>query len=427
MASHVTERVARLAAEHQPGHCLAQPFYTDPEVFDVDMDRIFRRHWILTGHVSQIPEPGDYFLYEIGGESIIVVRDKHNEIHALYNVCTHRGSRICVEPQGRAGALVCPYHAWAFDHNGELRGARGMPDDFDRGCFSLRRCSVRIVHGMIFVFLGSDAPPELDHVWRDVSPYLKQHGLAEAKICHRTQWTIGANWKLVVENFAECYHCGPAHPEYCSVMVQAISGSGIQKHIDEFERQSQEWREHWSSKGHFTGSIEPTEHALHCATRMPIGKDGLSQSEGGKSVAPTMGEFTVNDGGVTAVRVHPGGYMIACCDYAIVNRFTPLSVDQTLQEIVWLVHPDAQEGVDYDVDKVTWLWKVTTDEDQRLLESQQRGVKSAAYRPGPYSNAETGVDKFVTWYLRQLVDSRQTSLNVSLHRPHKTKFGVQSL
>lgn len=401
--AETSQWVSAAAARWQNGYTLDQPFYTDPAIFRMDLERVFWRHWLLAGHVSRIPDPGDYFLYEIAGESIIVVRDKEQQIHAHYNVCTHRGSRVCYEPSGHAMALVCPYHAWTFGHDGSLRGARAMPDDFDRSQHGLRSCPVTVRHGLIYVYVGDESPPEFDSVLTDTDPFLSPHELQQAKLCRRMTWEIRANWKLVLENFAECYHCGPAHPEYCAIMEHGMPlSTGHRREMDELEARARAWETTAQALGHFTGAVKPMASTLTSASRIPIGSGHQSQSRDGRQIAPLMGRFQVNDGGLTSVRVHPGGYVIAPCDYAIVNRFTPLAADLTLQEILWLVHPDAVEGTDYDPEEIMYLWRVTSDEDQRIIEENQRGVSSRAYRPGPYSRTEDGPNRFVRWYLHEL-------------------------
>src|SRR6266571_3425753 len=149
-AGRTARRAAKLAAARRPGFSLPQPFYTDSDLFGWDLERVFLSHWIIAGHVVRLPEPGSYFLCDIGGESIVVIRDRDGAVHALWNVCRHRGSRVCRTPEGRANTLVCPYHAWAYAPDGRLVVAPAMPDDFDRAAYGLKRCQVRVAHGIIF-------------------------------------------------------------------------------------------------------------------------------------------------------------------------------------------------------------------------------------------------------------------------------------
>jgi phenylpropionate dioxygenase-like ring-hydroxylating dioxygenase large terminal subunit len=401
--SPVAERMVELTGHYRPGCTLPQPFYTNPEFFERDLERIFFRHWLPAGHVARLPKPGGYFLYEIAGESIIITRGRDDEIHALWNVCRHRGSRICSAPEGRANSLKCPYHAWTYGCDGRLLSAPAMPDDFDRAGFGLKTCPVRVDHGIIQIYLGDDEPPELDSAWRDIEPFAAPYHLAEAKLAVRLTWELKANWKLVVENFAECYHCGPAHPEYCSLMDEAlVECTQSPAKIEAYGRRKAAWEEQARAMGHFVGFVPASEDKLHCASRTLIGGNRLCPSRTGQPVAPIMGDFRQADGGYTSWRIHPAGYFLSPCDHGVLNRFTPLSVDRTLQEMIWLVHPDAVPGRDYDVDELTWLWRVTNAQDLKIIEDNQRGVASRGYQPGPYSKAEHGPARFVNWYLKQV-------------------------
>lgn len=402
-ADAVSDRIAELAAAAQPGFSLPQPFYTDAEIFERDLERIFFRQWLMAGHVARLPKPGSYFLYEIAGESIIVIRDRDNEIHALWNVCRHRGSRVCSDEEGCVNSLMCPYHAWTYGCDGRLLGAPAMAEGFDRSPYGLKKCPVRIDHGVIQVYLGDGEPPELDAAWRDIEPFAAPYRLGEAKFAARMTWELKANWKLVIENFAECYHCGPAHPEYCSKMDDAmVECTQSPAKIEEYNRQKAAWEEKARAMGHFVGFCPASPDKLHCASRSVIGGDRLCPSQTGLPVAPIMGDFGQADGGYTSWRIHPGQYFLSPCDHGVLNRFTPLAVDRTLQEMIWLVHPDAAEGRDYNVEELTWLWRVTNDQDLKIIEDNQRGVASRVYEPGPYSKAEHGPTRFVKWYLDQI-------------------------
>lgn len=403
LAEPATDRFESLIASCRPGYSLPQAFYTDDDIYRRDLEKIFYRHWLMAGHVAQLPEPGSYFLYEIDGESLIITRDRENEIHALWNVCRHRGSRVCSAQTGRANSLTCPYHAWTYGCDGRLLGAPAMPDDFDRGQWGLKSCPVRIDHGVIQVYLGDGDPPDLDPVWNDIEPYAAPYRLSEAKFAARLTWELRANWKLVLENFAECYHCGPAHPEYCAAMDEAmVECTQSPAKIAEWAQQKAAWEAKARSLGHFTGLVAATEITLQAASRTLIGGDRTSATQSGRPVAPLMGDFREADGGYTSWRIHPGQYFLSPCDFGVLNRFTPLAVDRTLQEMIWLVNPDAVAGKDYDIDEITWLWRVTNEQDLKIIEDNQRGVESRAYEPGPYSKAEHGPARFVKWYLSQL-------------------------
>ena len=143
--------ISDLIAARKPGFSLDQAFYSDPEVYARDMERVFMREWLYAGHASQIPKPGDYFLFEVAGESVIVVRGDDGEIRALVNVCRHRGSRVCYEKHGNASWFACPYHGWTYDLRGELKAARQMPKDFDLSGSGLATIHAALFHGFIMI------------------------------------------------------------------------------------------------------------------------------------------------------------------------------------------------------------------------------------------------------------------------------------
>ena len=181
-----------------------QAFYCDDDVFALDMQKVVARKWLLVDHVSRIPEPGQFFVYEVGPESIIVIRDHDRKINALFNVCRHRGSLICVEKQGKRNRLTCPYHGWTYGLDGSLMAARFMPDDFKPMEHGLHPCHIRIHHGFIFLNLSPGEEPDFEQDFTVFEPHLDFHGFADAKIAHKQSYPTAANWKLVVENFFEC-------------------------------------------------------------------------------------------------------------------------------------------------------------------------------------------------------------------------------
>src|SRR5262245_54639229 len=207
-------RLNDLIARRRPGFSQPRPFYTDERVFRRDLERVFGRSWLFAGHTCQVREPGDYFLFDVGGDSLIVVRGDDGRVRALFNTCRHRGSRICTAPSGRVGRFVCPYHQWAYARDGRLAGARWMGSGFDPSEYPLASAEVRVAAGLIFVCLA-ETPPEFEPVGRAIEHQLRPHGLDRARVCHVERYTVRANWKMLFENHRECYHCSVSHPEFC--------------------------------------------------------------------------------------------------------------------------------------------------------------------------------------------------------------------
>jgi phenylpropionate dioxygenase-like ring-hydroxylating dioxygenase large terminal subunit len=388
--------------DHRPGHALARAFYTDPAIFERDMQRMLLRHWFCVGHVSSIPRAGDYLLVDLGSESVIIVRTAAGEIRALLNVCRHRGSRLVSGRSGKApsGRLTCPYHAWTYDLDGNLLIARQMPESFRRAELGLETLPVRVMEGLIFATFAKD-PLDLGTAEDALARSAGVHGWATAKVAHREMYSIKANWKLALENYMECYHCTPAHPEFAKRHVYARPA----ELAAELERAGRTRAEalgivvpdidrYGNAAGDGNESVSVMRSALH---------DGLvSATDDGRSVARLMGSFSASDGNSTYFDIGPLSDFLAYPDHGVIYRFIPRTVDHTEMEVIWLVHQDAVEGVDYEVERLTWLWKTTSAEDKKIVEMNQAGVNSRYFDPGPYSLQETYAAHFVDWYLKEL-------------------------
>jgi len=400
--------IDELIRTRHPGRALERPFYCDPDLFEREMERVISRQWLLVDHASRIPNEGDFFLFEIAGESIVVVRGKAGEIHAFFNVCRHRGSRVCRERQGNTKRFVCPYHAWTYGLDGALRSAPLMPEEFVPTEVRLSPCHVRVLDGLIFLNLAERDPTDFDAQVEPLLPFLRVHGLGRAKVAHRELYPTEANWKLIVENYLECYHCAPAHPQFSSVHSKAKIlamgaglGSGPEHAMAAFQQELAAWQEKARSLGHPTGLFndQPGSPYWRSADRAPIGRGFLSESQDGEPVAPLMGEFKDYDGGQTAISFNPVSHLLMSNDTATLFRFTPTGPTTAEMEVIWLVDEHAREGADYDVKRVSWMWDVTTRQDQGITENNQAGVMSRRYRPGPYSQLEGAVESSVLWYL----------------------------
>ena len=145
------KNISELIAQHKMGWTLDQKFYKSEEIFTIEVEKIFQDSWIFIGHQSQIPEVGDYFVYTLLAEEVIILRGKDDNIHAFYNVCRHRGSRICLETSGSTKRLRCPYHSWTYNLEGNLIAAKSFPDELEKSDFSLHKCNLEIIAGMIFI------------------------------------------------------------------------------------------------------------------------------------------------------------------------------------------------------------------------------------------------------------------------------------
>ena len=197
--------------------------YHSEETYAVDKERVFYRNWVYVGRAERVATPGDWLRVEIADESILVVRGKDEQIRGFYNVCRHRGSRICEDEQGSVRAhLRCPYHAWGYALDGTLVMTPMVDkEEIDRPSTSLWPVHINVWEGFVFVNLSRDEPrPLLEHLadQQDEPLKLARFGLAGLRIGHVTVNDVRANWKIVIENYNECLHCPTIHPELVAVV-----------------------------------------------------------------------------------------------------------------------------------------------------------------------------------------------------------------
>jgi phenylpropionate dioxygenase-like ring-hydroxylating dioxygenase large terminal subunit len=393
----VTDTMQQLIEAYRPGHALPGAAYKDPGIYELEVRHIMLKAWHYVGHQSQAPERGDYFLCEIAGESVIVVQGGEGGINAMMNVCRHRGSRIC-DADGHAARFTCPYHGWSYGLDGALKAAARMDEGFDRAAHGLRRLQTRVFEGLIFVNFD-ESPPDFGEFERSMGPALAPYALGKAKVAHRQNYPIRSNWKLAVENYCECYHCQPAHPEYsvghgraipdpeCFTMLSDVMAKapavGLTQHTI---------RRSWLRAGTFG-----LEHGFD---RYPLLRGQQTGSRDGKPLAPLLGAIKGYDGGTTDLHLGALTFALAYCDHVVIYRFAPRSQHLTDCEITWLVRDDAVEGRDYRLADLIWLWDVTTIADKQIIERNQAGVDSRFYEPGPLSAVmETFTQEFLDWYV----------------------------
>lgn len=390
--------VAALLAAQQKGMALLRGFYADPAVYAHDMERLFLRHWLCVGHASQVAKPGDFFTTTYGDETVIIVRGKDGVIRALLNLCRHRGAEVCTAKAGHTALFACPYHGWTYGLDGSLDSARHMPAEFDRTGHGLRQIHCREVEGALFINFAAE-PLEFGHVEATLRGALGAYGWADAKVVHAETYPLDANWKLAVENYVECYHCSPSHPEYSKLHALEQPAPRIAKLNAAMEARTRALGvevatlTHWSSaKGE--EAIDCFRYALY---------DGVQTgSPDGAPVAPLLGKFTGYDGGVTSIHLGPASFLVSYADHGVIYRFMPRGLDKCDMELLWLVRGDAEAGRDFDMETLTWLWRITSEADKRIIEHTARGVRSRFYEPGPLAPMEANEQRYLEWYLAEI-------------------------
>jgi len=392
--------IAELIADYQQGYSLDQRFYSDPEIYEFELERIIYRNWILAGHVSEFRDAGDFKVFNAARESAIIVRGEDGTIRGFANVCRHRGSLVCLESQGHTDRFSCPYHGWTYDLDGKLVAARSMPDDFDLSRHSLKPVSVDVVHGLVFVCF-TDRPPSLEGCKRDLAEPMAMFDFENLKVIASKTYDIPANWKLSVENYQECYHCATAHPEYATMHTLMLDPAMRARVQDRMKAR-------WEACGikdivhdYVDTNARPGEMG-YGYSRTALFDRYSTGSRDGQPVAPLLGRLKDYDHGASDFTLGGFSFMLVYSDHAVAYVFTPVQHQRSRCQIYWLVRGDAVAGRDYEVDEVTWLWDVTTLSDKEIIANNSAGVHSRYYEPGPLSKMERPEQRYINWILAEL-------------------------
>lgn len=360
------EALALTARPLTEARTLPRAVYTDPEIFALEGRVLFGRRWLCVGREEDLPEAGSYLTHEIGRERILVLRGDDGALRAFFNVCRHRGARLVEAPCGRLrGAIGCPYHAWTYGLDGRLLRAPRAAAGFRAEDYPLAQARFEVRWGFLFVNLDPAAPGLADAL-ADL-PDLGRYRLAELRRARTIEYTVAANWKVVAENYSECYHCPIVHPQ------------------------------------------------LHRVSDITSGFAQAGASFNGGPMALRPGFTTMSMSGTTPFEALPG---LAADDrrlvhyylvypnlmlglhpqYVLVHRAWPLAPDSTRVVCEWLFRPEAMAAPAFDPADMVEFWDLTNRQDWVLCERVQRGAASAGYLPGPYHPAELCVHAFDRWY-----------------------------
>ena len=367
--------IKELLNNQQEDWSLDQKFYKDTSIFDLEKHNIFYNSWIFIGHESQIPNKGDFFVYKLLDEEIIVLRNKENKVKAFFNVCRHRGSRVCLEEKGNTSRFSCPYHSWTYNLDGKLLAAKSLREGIDKSKLGLHPCNIESASGMLLINL-SDNPQSLKNLQSDLKEPFEMFGFKDLKVAAHKNYPIASNWKLAVENYQECYHCAPAHPEYSlshSLKIEDEPG------FDEAQEKMMNNLESCGLKDIEVNkdfSNKDPDQEQYAYSRYALFDGYMTGSKDGKPLAPLLGNIKEFNQGCSDFNIGPVSYFLAYCDHIVGYIFTPTSQDQCQCDIYWLVNKDAEENKDYDKKKLMWLWDVTTYADETIIVNNQKGVNS---------------------------------------------------
>jgi len=341
---------------------LPREYYASSEIHAEELARIFMDRWLCVGRASELAAPGDYVVRQLGTAGVIILRDSAGLVRGFHNTCRHRGTRLCEVPAGNLGGrIVCPYHSWTYALDGRLIGApstAGM-EHFDRGEWPLHAVHVAEWEGFIFMNLSAQPQP-FEEAFAPVLGKFERFNLPALRSARRIDYDVQSNWKLLFQNYSECYHCTPVHPALVK-LTPATSGEN-----DLFE-------------GPFLGGF------------MVINEDAGSMTMSGRACGlPVSPDLTDDDHRrVYYYSIFPNMLLSLHPDYVMFHTMWPDGPGRTRITCEWLFHPDTLADPAFDPNDGVEFWDMTNRQDWHICEESQRGIMSPAYRPGPYSPRES--------------------------------------
>ncbi|MGH8139005.1 MAG: aromatic ring-hydroxylating oxygenase subunit alpha [Steroidobacteraceae bacterium] len=349
---------------------LPSSWYYSEDIHRLEKERIFCREWVCAGREEELPEPGDYQVLDIVGESILVVRNRQRVLHAFYNVCRHRGARLCrtdeSAPTGMAvqggviagRSIMCPYHQWSYDLDGHLVAAPhlGAVPGFDKSAISLYPVGVQCWGGFIFVNLTPAQARPFAAQLEQIPARTQRYPLADLRIGHSITYEVRANWKAICENYNECYHCGGVHPELCAVVPAFREGGG--------------------------GALDWSRGVPHRAGAYTFTRSGKTT----RRAFPTLNqdERERHKGEV----IYPNLFVSLACDHAAVFILQPRGAERTDIVCHFLFEPYEIGKPDFDPADAVEFWDIVNRQDWAICESVQRGIRSRVHQHGYYAPME---------------------------------------
>ncbi len=351
---------------------LPRAAYLDPAVFAWEQQHFFAGGWSCVGHSAQVAEPGDQRAEPVGRGSVLLVRGDDGVLRAFANTCRHRGHELLTcGAVAQRNAIICPYHSWTYSLSGELRGAAGFKGRgaFDTADWGLAELAVAEWHGLIFVDSSGQASPIADSL-RELDELIAPYEPERLVIAGHHDYDAAANWKILTENYHECYHCPTIHPELCKVSPPK---SG----------------ENYPAQAAWVGGWMDLRDGMDT-----MSLDGTSLG------VPLRGLDATGLRTVIYVNIFPNVLLSLHPDYVMTHRLVPLAADRTTIECSWAFAPEALEKPDFDPGYAVEFWDITNRQDWGACESVQRGLGSEHARPGPLSPDEDAVYQFVTMVAR---------------------------
>jgi Rieske 2Fe-2S family protein len=330
----------------KPGFAIDPYFYRSHVTYQAELENIIFKSWLYAGHISQIAKKGDFFLFDIGEDSIIICRDNKDHVRAMHNICRHRGARVCEEASGNRRAFVCPYHGWGYGNDGTLKAARDMHnvEGFNVDDYSLKPVRLVVFQGMIYINCDPDAA-DFAKPLSNITTQLGAYDLENAKVAEAKTYRINANWKLCLENYLECYHCASSHQHYAKLHTLQALAHKVKPINEAMWARAEETTGVTGIADEYYGYYNDSASFGACSyhSRYALYEGFKSGSKDGKPVAPLMGHMKGYDGGAGDFQMGPLTFMLNYPDHCVLYRFIPRSLTETDMELVWYVNGDAEE------------------------------------------------------------------------------------
>jgi Rieske 2Fe-2S family protein len=358
---------------------LPAAWYRDRGQYARELEVFWYGKWVAVAREEELPNPGDWRLVRVGTQSLVLLRDEAEGLRAYHNTCRHRGSVLCTEERGRFARrrIVCPYHAWTYDLGGQLVATprRMETEDFRLEDFPLFEVACDRWGGFVFANVDRNAGPLAAAIGDRAERYERYH-LAELRVGKRIVLDVAANWKLLAENFSECFHCPPVHPQFCRVVTAYQEGGA------------------WGLRG----APEPRPEYKPGAQTLTM--DGTAR-------LPAFPDLNGEERGklYTADMVLPNLFLNIHPDYVNSQLMFPTGPESVRMVYEWLFEPRHLPLADADLEHYVALWDITNRQDAQNCEWQQQGLQSREFRHGVYVPQEFDAHRFAEWVRSELGSS----------------------
>ena len=338
-------------------------YYHSQDIYAEEVEKIFYKNWLFACRAEEVPEVGNYKLFRVEDENLIIVRNKEGQIKCLFNVCRHRGTQLCTEATGsfKSKSIQCPYHAWTYDLDGRLMAAPLMQEGagFKKSECSLFEAKTHVWNGFVFINLDPNARPFEEEMSALVGRF-EDWKMSELRIAHHIRYELKCNWKLILQNYQECYHCPGVHP----LLSQWTPVDSAQ---------------HDANEGHVIGGY------------MDLTKKRGSMTMDGKAAAPPVCNVSGDDlQRIYYYSIFPNLLLTPHPDFVLYHHITPKGPGEITNDCYWLFRPEVIEDIDAQagIQSAVEFWDLTNKQDWQVCEQMQVGTKSKRFSRGYYSGRE---------------------------------------